>query len=293
MPAIRSTGEPQGKTPQNDVQRSNVILQLRMAQDINDCSRVLLHNETDDDAVLVVLGNLQRLTAVQRVALFQKQIAADNGIVFDWRYQIDNTPTGNDPCCASRSRVPCEATSETAARLAEGQPVRLERPAEDAGQGVNRSGGHATSALVLPIRVFGQWWGGLFLSGGDPTLFADETITQAFGAAADLFGIHFERQIAAHKYITSDKLVGALEMAGTVCHKLNQPMQVILGYASMVTSGDISEPEQICEIVKMIENETRRMGIITKNLMGITQYRSVEALDGGSMGDSDREVLPS
>lgn len=293
MPAIRSTGEPHGKTPQNDVQRSNVMRQLRMAQDINDCSRVLLHNETGDDTVLVVLGNLQRLTAVQRVALFQKQIAADNGIVFDWRCQIDNTPTGNDPSCASPSRVPCEATSETAARLAEGQPVRLERPAEDAGQGVNRSGGHATSALVLPIRVFGQWWGGLFLSGGDPTLFEDQTITQAFGAAADLFGIHFERQIAAREYITSDKLVGALEMAGTVCHKLNQPMQVILGYASMVTSGDISEPEQICEIVKMIEDETRRMGIITKNLMGITQYRSVEALDGGSMGDSDREVLLS
>jgi signal transduction histidine kinase len=262
-----------------------------MAQDINGCSRVLLHNETDDDAVLVVLGNLQRVTAVHRVALFQKHIAADNEIVFDWRYQIDNMPTVNDPCCAGRPTAPCEAASETAARLAQGQPVRLDRPAEDAGEGLDRNDGHATSALVLPIRVFSEWWGGLFLSGGDPTLFEDQTITQAFGAAADLFGIHFERQIAARENITSDKLVGALEMAGTVCHKLNQPMQVILGYASMVTSGDISEPEQICEIVKMIENETRRMGIITKNLMGITQYRSVEALDAGSMCDS--EVLPS
>jgi hypothetical protein len=64
-------------------------------------------------------------------------------------------------------------------------------------------------------------------------------------------------------------------------------MQVILGYASMVSSGDISEPGQVREIVKMIEDETRRMGIITKNLMGITKFRTVETPDVGSLCDVD------
>jgi hypothetical protein len=53
-------------------------------------------------------------------------------------------------------------------------------------------------------------------------------------------------------------------------------MQVILGYASMVTSGDISELDQIKEVVQLIEDETRQMGIITKNLMGITKNRGDE-----------------
>jgi hypothetical protein len=61
----------------------------------------------------------------------------------------------------------------------------------------------------------------------------------------------------------------------------------------MVTSGDISEPDQICEIIKMIEDETRRMGIITKNLMGITRYRSVETPEVGAMCDIDNPAALS
>ena len=135
--------------------------------------------------------------------------------------------------------------------------------------------------------------GGLWLSGPDASLFEDETILQALNTIADLLGIRFERQMKTSENAARDKLAGALEMAGTVCHKLNQPMQVILGYASMVTSGDINEPAQVREIVKMIEEETRRMGIITKNLMGITKYHTVETPDGGSMCDVDTEMLSS
>jgi signal transduction histidine kinase len=143
------------------------------------------------------------------------------------------------------------------------------------------------SGLIIPINVFGAWWGGLCLDCGSTKVDEDTPVFESFVTTADFLGVFFERQMVSREHTESDKLAGALEMAGTVCHKLNQPMQVILGYASMVTSGDIREPDQVCDIVKMIEDETRRMGIITKNLMGITKYRTVETPEVGSMCDVD------
>ena len=128
--------------------------------------------------------------------------------------------------------------------------------------------------LVLPLTVMGHWWGSVCIekSPTDPPGLLDVGCDLATLAA--LFSIYYERRQAVEGCQERDKLSGALEMAGTVCHKLNQPMQVILGYASMVTSGDIRDPEQIGEIVQLIEDETRQMGIITKNLMGITKQCS-------------------
>lgn len=130
--------------------------------------------------------------------------------------------------------------------------------------------------LLLPLAVCGAWWGLLCIESKQAE--RQWTIDQvnSLETVAALFSVFYERHHMADGYQERDKLSGALEMAGTVCHKLNQPMQVILGYASMVTSGDISEPDQIKEVVQLIEDETRQMGIITKNLMGITKNRGDE-----------------
>jgi signal transduction histidine kinase len=131
--------------------------------------------------------------------------------------------------------------------------------------------------VVMPLTVMGQWWGCVCIEQrpNDPS-----SDLGALGSDLDtlaaLFSIYYGRRQAVEGCQERDKLSGALEMAGTVCHKLNQPMQVILGYASMVTSGDIRDPEQIGEIVQLIEDETRQMGIITKNLMGITKQRNFD-----------------
>ena len=127
-----------------------------------------------------------------------------------------------------------------------------------------------------PLIVSGKWWGFLCVEAsqtGMAVLPAQKSHLETVGA---LFSVFYERQDAVEGFHERKELSGALEMAGTVCHKLNQPMQVILGYASMVTSGDISEKDQIIEIVQLIEDETRQMGITTKNLMGITKNRGTE-----------------
>ncbi len=205
-------------------------------------------------------------------------------MTFEWCCQ-----TRNGPACGSDWELyqPDIAACE---RLAIKKPVRIARPPTSDADRRDIPVEGRPLGLIIPINVFGTWWGGLCLDCGLAEVDKNSPVFESFVTTADFLGVFFERQIASREHTESDKLVGALEMAGTVCHKLNQPMQVILGYASMVTSGDISDPEQVCDIVKMIEDETRRMGIITKNLMGITKYRTVETPEVGSMCDVDSPV---
>ena len=265
-----------------DSKTGDLNTQLRLALGINTCARLLLHDTTTDDPTTSVLAFLAEATGMSRVTLFRKQTAEDDDIAFEWLGPTTDTPLEG-----------YRWSAETVASLADGKPVPIKREDGFAGDPSNDEIPRALSGLVIPIQVFGKWWGGVLLASDEDRCSGNESILQFLGTVADLFGVFFERQIASREDAQSDKLAGALEMAGTVCHKLNQPMQVILGYASMVTSGDISEPDQICEIIKMIEDETRRMGIITKNLMGITKYRSVETPEVGAMCDIDNPAALS
>ncbi len=278
---------PYGTLSIEDAQIADLVRQLKVAQDINTSVRTLLHNDSGDEAASVVLERIRGIAGMDTLAVFEKRTGRDEGIYFEWRYPTGSNHTGGGERAAYRP------TREVVRRLAEGKPTRLNAQLKcDGGDSYTRDS-DTKNWLFLPIQVFGEWWGGLCLDCGAADVDRDTPLFEAFATAVDLLGIFFERQIATRENAESDKLAGALEMAGTVCHKLNQPMQVILGYASMVTSGDISEPAQVCEIVKMIEDETRRMGIITKNLMGITKYRSVETPEVGSMCDIDSQTAIS
>ena len=69
------------------------------------------------------------------------------------------------------------------------------------------------------------------------------------------------------------RLQGVLELAGAVCHELSQPLQAISGYSgAMLSESEL--PAAIRPAVDGIVEQTRRVGTITKRLMGITAYRS-------------------
>ena len=287
MHAARQHNPPGGKQPPDDTAPYEVMRQLKMAQDISTRIRLLLHDDVPNDAAATALENLRRITGMDKLAIFEKQPGPEDGVKCAWRYQ-----TGGDHATADEWKT-YRPDREMRDRLTAGQAVRVNFSTHGAAGDLDGDRKDTKPCLVFPIRVFGEWWGGLCLDEGLTDVGEDFPLFEAFATVADLFGIFFERQIESRENAESDKLAGALEMAGTVCHKLNQPMQVILGYASMVTSGDISEPEQVREIVKMIEDETRRMGIITKNLMGITQYRSVETPEVVSICDIDSHTAIS
>lgn len=77
----------------------------------------------------------------------------------------------------------------------------------------------------------------------------------------------------------SEKFKGVLEMAGTVCHELNQPLQVVSG-ASELMMLDLQQDNLFYSNVKTIQQQVARMGDITKKIMRITRYETKEYLNG-------------
>lgn len=77
------------------------------------------------------------------------------------------------------------------------------------------------------------------------------------------------------KLILEEKLEGVLEMAGAVCHELNQPLQFISGSLELLLMSLPHEDPRYQDITK-IKFQVEKMGKITKKLMGITTYETTK-----------------
>ncbi|MCJ7771764.1 MAG: transcriptional regulatory, partial [Desulfobacterales bacterium] len=78
-----------------------------------------------------------------------------------------------------------------------------------------------------------------------------------------------------------------LEMAGAVCHELNQPMQTISGYTETLLK-DLSKTDTAFDRLEKVMEEITRMGTITKKLMRITKYETKDYLQGIKIVDIDK-----
>jgi len=96
---------------------------------------------------------------------------------------------------------------------------------------------------------------------------------------------------AQNDRLDSEKLKAALEMAGAVCHKLNQPIQGISGYAELLMlKMDADDP--LYTKIAGIKTQTEKMGAITNKLMGITRYRTARYTSGETIVDIEQSFLP-
>ena len=96
---------------------------------------------------------------------------------------------------------------------------------------------------------------------------AADYVTKPFNASELLARVYTQLEIKKieHERIQKEKLQGIIEMAGAVCHELNQPMQV----ASITTEmlmADVKEDNPVYKDLKIIKEQTVRMGVITKKL---------------------------
>jgi diguanylate cyclase len=82
-----------------------------------------------------------------------------------------------------------------------------------------------------------------------------------------------EHKKAEKDKVQKEKLEGVLEMAGAICHEVNQPLQVIMGQAEILkmTAG---KDNPIIKNLDTITNQIEKMGEITKRLMNITKYET-------------------
>jgi PAS domain S-box-containing protein len=79
------------------------------------------------------------------------------------------------------------------------------------------------------------------------------------------------RDIPQQEKIEKEKLQGVLEMAGAICHEINQPLQTILGYSALLDPPDAITVKEL----KQIKSQATRIGDITKRLSKITRYKTI------------------
>jgi sigma-B regulation protein RsbU (phosphoserine phosphatase) len=76
-----------------------------------------------------------------------------------------------------------------------------------------------------------------------------------------------------------DKLQGVLEMAGAVCHELNQPLQIVSGFSELLMM-DLNESDPKYHAVREIKSGIDRIGKLTRKIMHISTYKTKEYLGG-------------
>ncbi|OQY58841.1 MAG: hypothetical protein B6245_09745 [Desulfobacteraceae bacterium 4572_88] len=95
------------------------------------------------------------------------------------------------------------------------------------------------------------------------------------------------QQELTKKLLEEERLEGVLEMAGAVCHELNQPMQSVLGFSQLLLD-DLSQDDQKYEYIRIIKDQIGKMGKITKKLMRITRYETRDYIESTKIIDINR-----
>jgi signal transduction histidine kinase len=96
------------------------------------------------------------------------------------------------------------------------------------------------------------------------------------------------RKKVEEQRIHGEKLKGVIEMAGAVCHELNQPLQAISGYSELLMM-DLENDNPLYGQLNTIVGQINRMGELTSKLHKITKYETKDYLEGKII-DIDRSA---
>jgi PAS domain S-box-containing protein len=96
-------------------------------------------------------------------------------------------------------------------------------------------------------------------------------------AVVTISNITWRKEAQEHR-IQKEKLKGVIEMAGAVCHELNQPLQAILGYAELM-SMDMESNNPFYEYLTTIIKQVNMMGELTGKLQKISKYETKDYLE--------------
>jgi len=87
--------------------------------------------------------------------------------------------------------------------------------------------------------------------------------------------------------LLQEKMRGVLEMAGTICHEFNQPLQSICGNAELL-AAEIERDSPLHHKIRVIREQTERIAVLTRKVMNITTYASVTYSGKTTIVDLDR-----
>lgn len=88
-----------------------------------------------------------------------------------------------------------------------------------------------------------------------------------------------ERKQAAEERLRREKLQGIVEVAGTICHEMNQPMQIISGNIDLLILGATGNEKEYAKL-NLIKEQIQRVKAISNKLMMITEdyYKTIDYL---------------
>ena len=75
-----------------------------------------------------------------------------------------------------------------------------------------------------------------------------------------------------------ERLQGVVEMAGAVCHEMNQPLMAIAGYVDLCKL-DLDPDNPVYEKLEKIEKQEERLGEFTRRLMQVARYETKKYMD--------------
>jgi PAS domain S-box-containing protein len=97
-----------------------------------------------------------------------------------------------------------------------------------------------------------------------------------------------ENKKSQKEHLQKEKLQGVLEMAGAVCHELNQPLTTIFITTDLLL--DFPKKGKYQEMIEIIKKEAIRISNISDKLMHITHYRTRKYLNGIRIVDLDQST---
>ena len=98
-----------------------------------------------------------------------------------------------------------------------------------------------------------------------------------------------DKKRATEEQLYREKLQGVLEMAGAVCHELNQPLMIISGYAELMHLHLADKRDDpLYDKTLKIKNAVARLAKITARIKAVTRYETLDYMDGYRIIDIEK-----
>jgi PAS domain S-box-containing protein len=168
-----------------------------------------------------------------------------------------------------------------------GMSARIIYPSEEDFQRVGdfiynylKAGKEAWLDAIFKRRDGTTFWGHLKVN----TLCPPDPMQRATFTISDISW----RKSAEAKLLQNEKLRAVVEMAGAVCHEMNQPMQLTLVELAEFLVMDTYGKHEIEEKVTRIRRPLNALRDMSRKLMHITRYETRDYVEGERIVDIDR-----
>lgn len=94
-----------------------------------------------------------------------------------------------------------------------------------------------------------------------------------------------EQKAIERESLEKNKILTAIETAGAVCHDMNQPLQVLLGYIDTLLESGTDEFTREC--LGEMRKQTLRLRDITRNLQNLQNFKTRKYLNDTTILDVD------